>query len=226
MRVTNQKILLLLSLLLVTFSIPLLVFAHVLKTDGSIGAVLHIDPEDDPVANKPAGFFFEFKDIKNKFDPASCECNFSIIQAGKQIYSQPLFPGTDKQSFSMSKPSLDNASVFYTFPERDIYQIIVDGKPKKAGAFANFKLVYDVRVARGENAIAQANTPVPVPKPNWLSVNSIYLMAGIVILIALPGFFIFQKMKKQKISPADSPPQSPEPVKMESEPSNQTSGVQ
>src|SRR5947207_173429 len=85
------------------------VSAHILQTDKNIGAVLHIDPEDDPIAGEQSGFFFEFKDIQNKFEPKNCTCTISIIRENKEIYSQPLFQDN-------VNPSLSNSSLFYTFP--------------------------------------------------------------------------------------------------------------
>src|SRR5438270_44822 len=101
-------------LILLTFSFCLLIFppsvsAHILQTDGDIGAVLHMDPEDDPIAGVQSAFFFEFKDRQNKFQPKKCNCIFEIEENGKNIYTQPLFQND-------ANPSLSSTSVFYTFP--------------------------------------------------------------------------------------------------------------
>src|SRR6266498_1495823 len=90
--------------------------AHVLKSDGSIGAVMHLDPEDDPVVGQQSHLHFEFKDRQKKFKPENCDCTFSVWQGEKEIFSQPLLQDT-------SDASLNNVSVVYTFPERDIYQV-------------------------------------------------------------------------------------------------------
>ncbi len=118
-----------------------IVSAHILRSDGSIGAVLHIDPEDDPIAGQQSGFFFEFKDKQNKFTPTNCDCTFSINEQSKEIYSQPLFAGN-------ANPNLENASIFYTFPKKDVYEVAVVGKPIQANAFQPFTLRYDLRVDR------------------------------------------------------------------------------
>lgn len=160
------------------------VFAHFLKTDGSIGAVLHIDPDDDPIAGSQSGFFFEFKDKANKFSPDKCDCTFLIIEDGKQIFSQPLFANN-------ASPSLTSASVFYTFPERNVYQIKVVGKPQTPGAFQPFTLVYDVRVARTFDNSAQGSTNISLP--SWLTVHwPHFILAGIGTI-----FVIFATIKQQ-----------------------------
>src|SRR5437773_8843060 len=70
---------------------PSVVNAHFLKIDGSIGAVLHVDPDDDPIAGEQASFFLSFKDKQHKFSPQNCTCTFSIQEQNQTIYSQPLF---------------------------------------------------------------------------------------------------------------------------------------
>lgn len=34
--------------------------AHILKASGSVEAVMHVTPEDDPIAGKQSDFFFYF----------------------------------------------------------------------------------------------------------------------------------------------------------------------
>ena len=160
--------------LLFAFAIP--VSAHVLKTDGSIGAILHIDPEDDPIASQQAGFFFEFKDKQNKFKLDNCTCTFSITEDGKQIFTNPL--------------SQDN--IFFTFPERNIYQVKVVGKPKIASSFQPFTLTYDVRVDR-----TSANQPSSQTNnsANWFTRYLPHLIFG----IAAVGFLIVTTIKKKGV---------------------------
>src|SRR5437667_6752587 len=97
---------------------PKSVFAHFLAFDHTIGAVLHIDPNDDPIAGEQTSFFFEFKDKENKFTPQNCDCTFLIVKNGQTIYSQPLFANNQN-------PRLTNASVLYTLPQKDVYEIKV-----------------------------------------------------------------------------------------------------
>lgn len=127
--------------LLICAIVPPSVSAHILQADGNIGAVLHIDPQDDPVAGQQSAFFFEFKDKTGKFSSWACNCTFAILQGGKELVIQPLFPAS-------SDASADTASVFFTFPKRDVYQIRVNGTPVTPNTFQPFTLTYDVRVAR------------------------------------------------------------------------------
>jgi hypothetical protein len=106
--------------------------AHILKTDGTIGAVIHVDPDDDPYVGVPSGLFFELKDTTGKFVQDECECMISIRTGDILIDSFPLSHG----------------DTTYTFANKGIYTITLAGKPKQPESFQSFSLTYDIRVAR------------------------------------------------------------------------------
>lgn len=161
-------------------------YAHILLTDGSIGAVVHVNPEDDPVIGQPASFFFEFKDKTNKFSPADCDCQYSLAQNGKVLTSGNLFADTET-------PSLDNASFNYSFPEKGVYSIIITGKPKTNGSFQSFKLEDTIRVERGSEA---DSLPEASTKSNWFALHTIhFVVLGIGSAIALAIVFVGRKKK-------------------------------
>jgi len=56
--------------------------AHVLKSDGSIGTVMYVDPDDDPIVGQVAQFYFEFKDRESKFDHQNCDCRVEVLKNG------------------------------------------------------------------------------------------------------------------------------------------------
>ncbi len=109
--------------------------AHVLKTDQTIGAILHIDPNDSPVAGEPASIFFDLKDSANIFAIEDCTCVVSVLQNGESIFEKTV---------TRISP------VTYTFPERSIYTVQFSGTPKaelsSAASFEPFVLSYDIRV--------------------------------------------------------------------------------
>lgn len=162
-------------------------YAHVLKSDGQIGAVLHVNPDDDPVAGEPTGFFFEFKDKENKFTPQSCECTFSITKDGNLIYSVPLFKDN-------SSPSLTSPSIFYTFYEKGIYQVKVAGGPTNDGTFSPFTLVYDIRVAREAASAAPVNSVTQSERSGDNVDSAILLFGGGLALVLI--FLIVLKIAK------------------------------
>lgn len=149
------------------FAIP--ASAHVLQSDGNIGAVMHIDPDDDPIALQPAYFFFDFKDKTGKFTPVNCTCVFSIEEAGKQIYSQPILKS-------------DNELITFTFPQKDVYTVKVTGTPSPVDSFQPFTLKYDVRVSRA--AASTSSLAAAAGPGNWFSTHVIHIVAvlGAVII--------------------------------------------
>ncbi len=163
--------------------------AHVLKSDGSIGAVLHVSPEDDPIARQLTSFFFELKDKNGQFQPGNCDCKGDILQNGKIIYSAPLFQNN-------SSPSLDNASFSFTFPEKDIYQVQVSGKPTTTGTFQPFNLVWDVRVARESSDTNTAESSAIKHKgmTDWTGKHTPHLIGIFLILF----FVLFYTLKQRK----------------------------
>jgi hypothetical protein len=155
---------LLLVLVLVLF--PGLASAHVLQTDGNIGAVLHIDPSDDPVATQSSGFYFDFQDKSGKFQLTNCSCTVVIHQGDQQLDSEQL-----------SLASLTTASFTYTFPAKGVYQVHVIGVPKTTDAFQPFSLVYTIRVERDTG-----DTKSGVPDWVWALV-----VAGVVVILTGAG---------------------------------------
>ncbi len=118
-------------------------YAHVLESDGSVGAILHIDPGDDPIAGEKSGFYFDFKDKTDRFRVQDCDCRLVIERAGKVIHDEPF-----------SEPNGGD----FVFPARDVYRVKAVGQPKVAGTFDAFDMGYDIRVERGADSLdGQAN---------------------------------------------------------------------
>ncbi len=177
------------------------VYAHFLQSDGNIGAVLHIDPGDDPIAGEQAGFFFEFKDRLGKFNPENCDCTVYILENGKEVFSKALFSDRDNAL-------VRNASFFYTFPEKGVYQIKVMGAPVNVGgpdvgpgrgnrfgvAFEKFTLIWNIRVDRETNrqSTAQQN------RSNFFGQNLIYDIILGLFVIFLFIYFIKNKIHQDK----------------------------
>lgn len=164
------------------FAVP--AFAHVLKTDGSIGVLIHLDPEDDPIAGEPATFYFEFKDKDNKFDPTHCTCTVSIAQGGIKLFTAPIFSGSNANT--ITSPTFQ-----YTFPTRGIYTLFIDGSPNNPAQFQNFHISYDIRVSRESTAVPALTNSSP---PSH-TLHYIIFGAG---FIAIAIIFIQDKYKNKK----------------------------
>lgn len=157
---------------------PKFALAHVLKTDGSIGAVMHTDPDDNPVAKDATGIFFDFQDKQNKFKIENCNCIISIIEDGKEIFSQ----------------NLTQPAISYTFPDKNLYQIKVVGKPNSENDFQTFSLVYDISVAKESANPSNLDNP---PTTSWFSTHIVHLIGGIIVFVFLIFALIKQKSQQK-----------------------------
>jgi hypothetical protein len=155
------------------------IYAHILLTDGSIGAVVHINPEDDPIVGENADFFFEFKDKENRFSPQNCDCQYQISLGDKQIAQGDLFG-------SSTNASLDQASFSVIFPEKGLYTIVISGKPKSPNSFTEFSLKDSVRIERTSGA-----SPNKAFDSNFLTDHNLhYLVFGVGVAIFLGLLFV------------------------------------
>ena len=140
--------------------------AHVLKTDGPIGAVFHIEPDDSAISGKLTTYSLVFQDTSGKFKPDNCICTVAIQENGQTISAQPL--------------RITNALAStgtYTFPAPDAYSLLVSGKPKDHDSFQLFELTYLVRVSAG--ADTPTNNERPFPLLLWLGIG---MLIGLVLL--------------------------------------------
>lgn len=139
---------------------PAQVSAHVLKNDGDIGAVMHIEPDDNPLAGVPVTYQLVFNDTSHRFSLATCNCTVTVQNIGGVVKSEAL----------STKHELDSKSAV-TFPEPDVYTLKVHGEPKVAGTFQTFTLDYTIRV-NPDGVQFQA-----VPWLLWLGLGSAVLLA-------------------------------------------------
>ncbi len=153
--------------------------AHTLKYDGSIGAVLHVDPEDDPIIGEPANFFFEFKDKNGNFKPSNCSCLVAITRENQELFSQQL-------ETSSEEPSLNSASFSFTFPEKGVYKLTLTGTPNGDSSFSDFKLIYDIRVARQGTASDGSS---------FIEQNLHFILLGIILLVLLT-IYLSKRLRK------------------------------
>jgi hypothetical protein len=136
------------------FFLPHKAFAHFLAVDSSVSAYLHIDPDDDPIAGQPTKLYFlTITDSNKKMDLKNCDCQVTIKQDDKTLFSAPLVKSTNKNS-------LDAGSVGYTFPEQGVYTIQFTGKPMNGTKLHSFDLSWDFRVNHGTTQQQRQTIPL------------------------------------------------------------------
>ncbi len=187
-----KKFIIILAIVLSVVSFVEPVDAHTLKTDGPIGAVIHISPEDDPIVGEQSDFFFEIKDKENKFQLSKCHCEALVVKDERVIYSTTF-------SQHNGDPSLTSSSFGYTFPEKGIYKIMVNGMPIESFTFDSFSLVYEIRVSRESD---KQNLPVQTSNVSDFTQQSILhyvilsVIAAVFIIIVFWNKFRGDKSKK------------------------------
>ena len=174
------------KLIIIIFTILLftsIIHAHVLDANGNVGAVMHIDSDDDPIAGQPAIFYFEFKDKTNKLDFSKCSCKLAISNTDNEVLYRDNLP-LNSNNANLSTPSFE-----FVFPKRDVYNLTITGDPINNALFTHFQLSYDIRVSR-ENF----NNAAPIVKNNNIII--LYILPVIVILSF--GLFVFISIRKTR----------------------------
>jgi len=162
---------------------PQSVSGHSLESDEVVGAILHINPEDDPIVGEEAVLFFEFKSKSGDFEPADCDCTILIELNEENVYSGPLF---ERQHLT-NDYGFANAVILYIFNSPGDYLVTVNGSPKNAGQYDDFEFTYDVPVYR--TSAGSRSAP------------SVAILGGIIAVIAL-GAIYFARTSKQAMSPS------------------------
>jgi hypothetical protein len=160
------------AIILVAIALPTsIASAHVLKTDGTMGVVLHINPDDNPISGQSTNYVLYFNDTTGKFSLPGCLCGISISENGAVIAKNSLDVSSQQES-----------SNIFVFPRPDVYTLHVTGSPKESGTFQPFSLDYIVRVS-GSNSSLHQDFPLSL----WLAIG---LDMGIILLFGIAMMYI------------------------------------
>jgi hypothetical protein len=157
---------------------PLAAAAHVNETSGSITALLHVKPDDKPVAGQAAELWFNFDDSKNKFAAPACDCRIVIKQGNRTLVDRPI-AAREKQSQQVIR-------VDYVFPYQAAYDVALMGSSRQTDGFKNLELDYTVVVDRG--TIKAASSPYVA----W----GILGFVGLAALVS--AYFIFRELRDKR----------------------------
>lgn len=117
------------------------VFAHGNDLDQGITAILHIDPNDKPVIDSPAQFYFTFQDPSGFFEINRCDCTIKLLQNETELDRQPVAQPDSPFASLGSYPLYTR-----TFEESGTYELELAGTPKDGATFQPFTLHFDVKV--------------------------------------------------------------------------------
>lgn len=140
--------------------------AHTLKTDGTISAALHFQPDDAPMSGKSTEYILFLTDSTKRFSIGDCGCTVIVKKDSKTISSNPM---------ELNSQNIIGGSI--TFAKAGAYEVIFQGAPIKSGAFQPFTLRYAEQVA-------------PNPDANHPSSAFIVGMSALVISMIAIAFLI------------------------------------
>ena len=127
-----------LALLLVTTLVVAPASAHVLQSNNGVSAILHLKPDDNPVAGKPIPVNFLFSNDVGGFSLNNYDLQLSLLQNGQVKVNQPIKP--------LFYGSATEGETIATFPTVGVYTLRATGKPMTA-EHPPFILNFTVRVA-------------------------------------------------------------------------------
>ena len=165
-----KKIITLFILLIAT---PTIVSAHTLESNSDMGAVMHLDPSDDPVAGETSHIFFDIHDKHNKFSLNDCSCLVVVERDGVTI---------DSQKLNFERGSDTQGSAILIFPQIGAYHVELQGKPLASANFTPFEIGYDIQVSK---------TPQPTQVAKQVTQESTQPNRAVVPLVVSAILFIF-----------------------------------
>ena len=176
------------TLTITSLFMPFAALAHETESDNGIGAILHVDPGDAPIAGQKSTLFFEFIDMEDKLDLNNCVCSAEITRDGIEVLKQD-FTGA-------SGAEVTSGVIEYTFPEAGMYKTVVTGSPKEGGQFKPFKLNFSTRVEK--DVLGTISEQHERAHSTWVDHAKHYSIA--VITIIFLGIALLATKHKKKIA--------------------------
>jgi hypothetical protein len=175
-------------LLFLKVNYPHAASAHTVKIAGDVGATLHIEPNDQPQAGKPAQAWFALTRKGGKaIALKDCDCQLAIYAqpytgGEPPLLEPPLKPITADRY--QGTPGADIA-----FPKPGAYQLALRGKPIGRENFKPFELKFEVTVAASADNLSQTSQDVnndlvqSQSLPLWAIAAAIFASLGIVLAV-------------------------------------------
>lgn len=145
--------------------------AHVLITDDSLGAgaVLHITPDDDPIAGEPSDIFIEIRsNVLNTTD-----YQFELFVKDEDGAARKIITNTS---------GYQGISANYIFPNQGVYALELIATPtSQNGMHLRTSFRHVQRVARG----VLAQDPAPHPRYSWAEAGVILALSLMMVILII-----------------------------------------
>ncbi len=162
-----NKLILGILLLLGWVALPTKVSAHILVTDttGQYGAILHVMPDDDPIAGEESNLFYDVQ--IDSLDDSDYEAILTITNSSDELTIVNLETNDSYMSTN------------YAFPTQGVYRLKLQIKTSSA----SYNFESSQRVSRGVTAVAsQASN-----RYAWAELGLVAALSGLV-MVAIVGF--------------------------------------
>ena len=153
--------------------------AHDLEVNHGYTAVLHLDPDDDPLAGQPSVLNFFMGKAGASFNQNDYKVSIDISSAGKRLQHSNVAP----RVFGDASDGVVN----YTFPRIAVYKVDLYGV-LKADNSPQFHMSYTVRVA---DAVKGYSPPASVTDPAVLG-----LIGSSAAVLIFVGFVTIRSARR------------------------------
>jgi hypothetical protein len=117
--------------------------AHEVQFTEDVGATLHIEPNDIPLAGAPTEVWFALTQAGGTIIPLeACDCRLTLRDTQDSVLATPTLTPVSAEGYS------NIPGTIVTFPAVGAYALVFTGTPKDGEAFSAFELRFDVTVAR------------------------------------------------------------------------------
>jgi hypothetical protein len=146
------------------------VLAHVEQSDNGVSAVMHIYPDDNPIAGRMTDVGFAFGGRKQAFNVKTCGCKLTINNGVSDTSTVDIR--------AIKQDGLTGLAAV-KFPTAGVYSLSLDGLTGK-GPGSTFRLVYAVRVNPGNysaNAVVAAG------------INILLVCFSSLVILCMAGYY-------------------------------------
>ncbi len=158
-------------------------YAHVHERSGDISALIHISPDDKPIANEEAVIHLGIQDNNENIYVPNCSCIVTIIKDGEEVLKYKIVENFGEDA------TLYNAYVPLKFPSEGAYDIILSGTVHDNDEHKEFSLNFATYVEERQK---------PVEEVQKTQDSFPIILAGCILAVILIILFYIGFIRKKK----------------------------
>lgn len=171
--------------------------AHNVQTAGDVGGTLHIEPNDNPQAGKPALTWFALTRRGGQVIPLKeCSCQLAVYAQPRSGNSQPVLEPTLEVVKAEQYQGIPGAAI--AFPKAGAYELELRGTPKAGANFQPFELQFPVTVTGAASAASPPQSSRQATPQTPATGRALPTFIIPAVIIALGALWFFLKRSKPK----------------------------